>query len=271
MNKSFLNEKIKVDKINRTKSDRNLKSFIVIFLIGYIFFFTSNYTLPKIYKTRDTISTGDVVEFDNLTLTFNSWDYAKDDNMFEIIFDVDNLLVADKPEYEFTCRCGDQILPTEVYKEVDENILVLRTTKVPKRFTDISLLIKCNGSSSGINSSDREMRAVKSIRKRSNNEYRIYASECRIEGYKTRIKEKETAIKSKQKNIQSAKKKVDGLKAEMAYQTETEQEKSNQKIQDIEAQISTLEAEEKEILSGKEEYLAKLKIQKQVLKMLKEK
>ena len=71
MSNGFIKEKIKTDEKRRQKSDRNLKIFMCIFLIGYIFFYTSNYTFPKVYKTRELTIAGDSVEFDNLTLTLD--------------------------------------------------------------------------------------------------------------------------------------------------------------------------------------------------------
>ena len=54
MSNGFIKEKIKTDEKKRQRSDRNLRIFMCIFLIGYIFFYTSNYTFPKVYKKRQT-------------------------------------------------------------------------------------------------------------------------------------------------------------------------------------------------------------------------
>ena len=264
MSNGFINEK------KRQRSDRNLRIFMCIFLIGYIFFYTSNYTFPKVYKTRELTIAGDSVEFDNLTLTLDTWDYSPKDKMFEIVFDVDNLNVTEKTKWNFTCRSGDNILPTEVHRDIEGNILVIRTKKVPSRFTDISLMIRCNGSSSSIYSQDRVMHKVHKISNRSNKDYRIYASKCRIKGYEYKVEKKAVAANKTQQKITLAKKKINALKRDMKYQTADEQEKTTGKIQDIEAEIINLGKDKENYESEKQEYIERIKAQRELLKSLKE-
>ena len=270
MSNGFIKEKIKTDEKRRQRSDRNLRIFMCIFLIGYIFFYTSNYTFPKVYKTRELTIAGDSVEFDNLTLTLDTWDYSPKDKMFEIVFDVDNLNVTEKTKWNFTCRSGDNILPTVVHRDIEGNILVIRTKKVPSRFTDISLMIRCNGSSSSIYSQDRVMHKVNKISNRSDKDYRIYASRCRIKGYEYKVGKKDAAAKKTQQKITLAKKKINALKRDMKYQTADEQERTTGKIQDVEAEIINLGKDKENYESEKQEYIERIKAQRELLKSLKE-
>ena len=102
MNK-FLQEKLKLDKKKKERTDKMLKIAVLVIVLGYVFFFTSNFFFPKIYKNKEVTPIGNEINMEDYVITLDSWDYSKEDRSFELIFEFKNLTTKLKPEMEFTC------------------------------------------------------------------------------------------------------------------------------------------------------------------------
>ena len=79
MNDKIKSAREKIKQLQYRRSDKNLKIFLVIFIIGFAFFFSSRLIFPKVYRGIDVAIPGDVIDMESYIFTLESWDYAEDD------------------------------------------------------------------------------------------------------------------------------------------------------------------------------------------------
>lgn len=231
--------KIKIKKFTdkRKGSNASLKAFCLIFLVGYIFFFSSNMFFPKVYKNIDTVNIGKIIDMDEYILTLDTWDYSKEDREFEIIFSVQNLSLNDKPDYSFTLRADEKVYITKIKKNISDNLLVLSVKNIPRNFTEGILTINVEDKSTYIGMNDKIMNKVKSIENRKDDEYIYYSKKCKIKGLKEYIKREEIKVKGYDKKINYAVSKLENLNEAKDNQTEKEREITEQNISRLASEI----------------------------------
>ncbi|XVG95669.1 hypothetical protein ACGCUP_00060 [Eubacteriales bacterium KG125] len=225
------------------KSDYMLKIFIVIFILGYGFFFTSNYFFPKIYRNIDVINVGKIIDLEEYIFTLNAWDYSRDDNEFEIIFNVQNLTLEENPKFHFTVKAGDKVFMNKIHKNYDNKLLVVRVYDIPKRWTEVKISITAGDKTLQTGMNDKIVNKVKKIKNRNEKEYKVYASKSTITGLKNNIKVKEKELKSLEKKTRKAYKKLEELDGGKTSLTKKEQEVLANNKSKIAAEVGKMKAE----------------------------
>lgn len=264
--------KFTIKELNKKKgrSDYMLKIFIVIFLVGYGFFFTSNYFFPKIYRNIDVINVGKIIDLEEYIFTLNSWDYSKDDNEFEIIFNVQNLTLDEKPKYNFTIKAGDKVFRNKIHKNYDNKLLVVRVYDIPKRWTEVNVSITAGDKTVQTGMNDKIVNKVKKIENRNEKEYKIYANKSTIRGLKNNIKEKESDLKLLEKKTRKGHKKLEELEVEKKSMTKKEQEVLDNNKSKIAGELGKLKAEMDSTIVEIEENKDRIKKLNEELKILEE-
>ena len=264
MNSKFLQAKLASERRRKIRSDRGLKIFLVVFVLGYSLFFFSRYFFPKIYKNVAIARYGDVLELGDYTLTLDSWDYAEDDRCFEILFGLQNLSLDREPDISFTCRSGEDICRDTIYRLTDD-LLVLRVRDVPRRWAQVSLTVRADDERQKIWMDDRQVHVVDALTDKSDHAYAVYAAQNRIRGYETTLSELAQEKAGIKADIEYTYAKLEQLTAKQASQTTWEQEETADDIRTVASKQTQLQNDLEDLLL--QENLLKEKIEGQKLKL----
>lgn len=258
-------KRIKMQK----NSDRLLKVFIAVFILGNIFFFTSLITFPKVYRNIEPTPVGTALELGEQTVTFDSWGYSRSDRMFEILVEVENLSLEGEPNISFSCKCGKDVLHVDTERIIDNSLYVLHVKKVPRRFATASLTIS-TVDEEGSQYSDKFFITDKTTSKvsaaSSDKEYTVYAAESKIKGYKKQIRVLKKRQEELNGKISNSVTMIDDLEAKKKLQTEAEQQETEANISRIASEAEKLQAEIEDTTLQIQELEAKIKIQKKIVR-----
>lgn len=260
----YLQAKLDHEKKQKARSDRGLLIFICIFFLGYAFFFSSKYFLPKVYRHLEIAEIGCVLDLDDYLLTLDAWDYAKSDKAFEVIFDVTDMSLDRNAKYAAVCREGEEIFTAEIYR-CSGNMLIVRVYDVPSRWADVSLTIGVGDKSEKICMDDKSVTNVGSLTDRTDDEYAVYACQSKINGYKSTIAKLEKEQQEKNDDILLAYKKLEALEAKKKNQTKDEKQSTNASIEKLAQAQAELQNELDDLTLQIKELKQKVKMQKAVL------
>lgn len=241
MDKGFLQATVEQREKWKKQSDRGLKVFLLVFIAGYLFFFSSRYFFPKIYKGVEAAPIGTVTEMGDYTFTLDAWDYAPKDRAFEILLDVLNVSLDREPKYIITCRAGDEIYKSEVYRQMDD-MLVVRVYDISPRWTEVSLTISVGNANYKIGMNDKSVANIGHLSELTDTAYKIHACQSRIAGYEKTLAELEATQAKKEADIEYSYTKLADLTAKKAAQTQaerTETEKSIQKLSTTQVKLQS--------------------------------
>ena len=243
-----MNDKIKsaIEKIKQLqyrRSDKSLKIFLVIFVIGFTFFFSSRLIFPKVYRGIDVSVPGDVIDMESYIFTLESWDYAEKDRAFEIILSVQNLTLNKHPKYDFTLKADNDVIETKIYRIIKDERIVLRAYNVPRRWTEVILSISAGRYNSHIGMNDKDVNKTDKLENLSNKDYEIKARKALMAGLKVKIQNEEREIKKLDAKINYAYDKLVKLDKEMENQTEAEKEKTRASKSQIANEMERLKGE----------------------------
>lgn len=243
MNDKIKSVREKIKQLQYRRSDKNLKIFLVIFVIGFAFFFSSRLIFPKVYRGIDVAIPGDVIDMESYIFTLESWDYAEDDRAFEIILSVQNLTLNKHPKYDFTLKVDNDVIETRIYRIIKDERIVLRAYNVPRRWTEVILSISAGRSNSHIGMNDKEVNKTDKLENLSNKDYEIKARKALMAGLKVKIQNEEREIKKIDAKINYAYDKLVKLDKEMENQTEAEKEKTKASKSQIANEMERLKGE----------------------------
>lgn len=258
----------KIKKLFRRKGDKSLKIFIAFFVIGYIFFFTSNYIFPHIYRNIEVARIGDIKNLEEYVLTLNSWDYIKEEDAFEIIFEVDNHTLVDDVKYKFTLRDKEEIYNTKIHKIIDKELIIVRAYDISSRWKEVTLDIEIGKRIGNINMNDKRVTKVNNLKDRSDKEYKAYAIKSKIKGMEINIDDLTKESKEIEKKMLYAYNKLDDLEKKKEMQTENEKKTTDLGKSKLASELEHLKADIDEIMLQIEEYKQKIEIQKEKLSKL---
>lgn len=262
------NERIK------KKNGKFLKMFLLIFIVGYAFFFTSNFILPVATPKITATPIGKAQEVNHRSVTVVSWDYSKEDDEMEIILEISNNSLDGINRYRFSAveKTKGRIDCQMVLQRND--FVVLHLTDVPGRFSEISLRMLIPA---GNDTEESEMRFythkdavtyVNDIKTRDEESYRLLAIDKKIENSKQLIEQYENDIKTERKKITEADKRIAEIDKNIKYlagddlenaqsdrstlvsdvsRAEGNIENLSKQIEDEKAKITLQEAKRKEI------------------------
>lgn len=211
------NERIK------KKNGKFLKMFLLIFIVGYTFFFTSNFLLPVATPKITATPIGKAQEVNHRSVTVVSWDYSKEDDEMEIILEISNNSLDGINRYRFSAveKTKGRIDCQMVLQRND--FVVLHLTDVPGRFSEISLRMLIPA---GNDTEESEMRFythkdavtyVNDIKTRDEESYRLLAIDKKIENSKQLIEQYENDIKTERKKITEADKRIAEIDKNIKY------------------------------------------------------
>lgn len=231
--------KIKIKKFinNRKVGNVSLKAFCFVFILGYIFFFSSNLFFPKIYKNIDTVNIGKIIDMDEYILTLDTWDYSQKDREFEIIFSVQNLSLKENPNYIFSFRADEKVYITKIKKNINDELLVVSIKNIPRNFTEGILTITVGDKSTYIGMNDKIMNKVDTIKSRKDGNYIYYSKKCKVKGLEEYIKREEVKVRKYDKNINYAMGKLENLNKVKDSQTEKEKEITENNISRLASEV----------------------------------
>lgn len=235
-------KKLKIKKKIKS-SDRVLRIFALIFVVGYAFFFSSNLFFPKIYKGLDTAYIGQVMDLREAVFTLDSWDYSETDDMFEILLDIKNLSLDEKPKYNFQIFTKNKNIKGEVIKIIDDKLIVVRFSGIPNRWTEAKLTIEAGDNLYRLGMNDKKVHLVSDIKERSDKEYLEYSKLSKIDGLKEFISAEEKEVRKLDKKLNYAYTKIEELEKGKENQTEKEIEITNNNISKISADAENIKGQ----------------------------
>ncbi len=260
----FMQAQLSHKKRMRAKSDRGLKIFLLVCVLVYTFFFTSKYFFPKVYSKAEITQIGSVIDMGDYKFTLDAWDYAEKDHAFELLLEMEDLSLDRDAEYGFVFRAGDEIYKNELYRTVD-NMLVVRAYRIPSRWTNISLTVSAGGEKSVINMDDRTTPHVGQLADRTDSEYKIHALESKISGYEATLAALEKDAAAKTGDIEYSHEKLEELVASKKTQTSVEQEETDQSIEKISAAEAKLQNELEDMMLEEQALKEKIDMQNKLL------
>lgn len=268
MEKNRFSEKLKKAAKNKERNDGMLRLIILVFIVVEAFFFTSNFTLPKVYNIKEPSKVGDTVSLEDYTFSFVSWDFAKNKlkGSFEIILELDNVSLEKDPDVEFIVKCGNKVSTANVERIIDNNLYVLKSD-APRHFTTAELKISVHtddySGSEKFYIDDKHTGNITSAH--TDNEYRIYAAQCKIKGYKKQIDSLEKKNVELKEKIEYSVQKIDEFEKQKKIQTEEEIATTNEKISKISSDANSLQMELDENMKCIRELKEKIKMQNKAL------
>lgn len=277
-----MNEGIKEKGYNKkrnrieTSGNRLLHGFLICFLLGYGFFFSSKLWMKAPYEGVPITPIGKTVTEEDRSVTINSWKYSKEQKKMEIMVEVENLSLDGIDSYSWTVKTANSNLDTKVLVE-SKDLIVIEVRDVPRNWAEAALVMELKKSDRSKGSefkllklytNENKVVSVNSIKKKSVAGYRKDQVAAKITGYKEQLRDLRTAKKHLERSIQTADKKTKELTDDMKYQTGSEQMKTGEQISSIAAEkdslMDKLDAKKQEIHEMKE----KIRIQEELLKEL---
>ncbi|MFR8072298.1 MAG: hypothetical protein ACLU7V_06455 [Anaerovoracaceae bacterium] len=227
----------------RKKGNRFLYGFLIIFISGYLIFFTSPFWMPDDYLGVDVTEPGEVISGNDREVTMIAWTYSKDHKEMEVVLEIVNASLDGIERYDWTAFDAQKgRIRTETVAETDD-FAVIHLLRVPDGFTEISLRMEAPDSDSDgafsmlrFYTSKKAVENVSSIKDRSLHEYRIYAADCKIRTYRGQIRDLEENSKKQQDLIAEAEEKIKNLKQDQKYQAEDEKAETDSLISQLKTQ-----------------------------------
>lgn len=223
-----------------------LKGFLIIFVVSYVFFLTSNFTMrhaPSNYYTK--LFTSKTMENDDKTFTLLSWTYAADSDSMEVMFKLDDFSYK---EETYSVKVMDRlggICDSEIIIH-NRDLLVIQAKNLPDDISDVScqiIVTSENNTESSVKfyTNANKVERVPEIYVHQEYEYYIIMLSMQIEMLQAEIKE----VQGEEEKIKGDIKRANQLILEMtdkqAYKTEDEKNRILNEIEDTKKDISDME------------------------------
>lgn len=263
--------KERVNKLRkrRYKSyNKRMKYFMVVFIVGYAIFFTSQLWLPPTYVGVPVTKVGGSISANNRQVKVDSIDYSKKDRVIEVILEIDNLSIDGVNSYNFKAKDRRGNLKTEVVSESNK-FVVLHIKKVSRRWTEIGIVISLKAEDEKKNTDFDPMRVyisnkiaknVDTIDIKSDEGYVRLAKKRQIEGVEEQITELKHIISKNNKDIKSIKGKISELKKEKEVQTVKEKQVTDTNINELELKKNELSLKNKDAKNDIADLQEKIKV-----------
>jgi len=240
------------------------RAVILVFIVGYIFFFTSKFWINdgggrvKPTKLFSAISVGDK------DITVFRWNYSKKQKLMEIEIEIDNKSPQIKTDaYRFSAyEVQNGLLKTKNIYETDK-YLVVHVLNVPENWSEMSVRMFENDKSDALTklyANKDSVGVVESIDTLSEREYESRHIDDIEEYYKKVIEDTNTDIQTAKDEITAEEIAIADITAEMEFMTEKEKETANTRINSIrqakESNIKKIEDYKAKI----EEYQTKIQL-----------
>lgn len=264
-----MNRGVKANLINernakiKLKTDRFLKVFIIVFLVGYGIFFTSNIWMPASATNIETTKPGTVIYDNENKVMLLKWSYSKEDNKIEAVIKRENFSIEETKLKWVAFEKHKGKLKTETIAE-SENFAVIHINNLPYRWSDISLRLEDTDGNGAIKLyvTKNEVEKVKHIADLNIYEYEELAVHYLIDIYKKEINKNDQKIENLKEKVVEAEGKISEFKYNQKFETDLEKEDSNQAISDVESEITNMKNKIDELDASNEELNKKINLQK---------
>lgn len=259
----FLDKQKKI----KTQSGKFLSTFLIIFLAGYLFFFTSSLFMPAPKAEVSATSIGTTISGADRNFTLLSWDYCKKQRAMQIVLELSDNSIDGIKELEYLAvEKTKGNLDCEVYIN-EKDFAVIFIKNIPRKWSEISLHIDIP------KTDEREAVTLKmyttkdtvanvdKITKKDKNEFYKTAIETQIANFKKEIDDKEKEIKNKENKLVEADEKIKDKEEKQAFETSEEKEKSNRIIQQIVGEKEKINTEIADLKAEISELEAKIEMQ----------
>ncbi len=245
-NKGFL-ERLR-DRIRKKLGDRRnltLWIFLLAAVSGYVFFFTSGFTLGHSGGHKSTALDTPVTFERTRTVTVSRWDYSPSQKRMEVelLFENGSFDGIDAYLFEAAMRPGDKIIPITAVVE-ESAFVVLHLADVPDSFSENSLRLKVNDERFTqvvrLYCNAADVRQVETITEKTKKEYMIDRLHKSISLLEFEISGHETAVTDAEAKIENIRRTVEELEQNKKYMTASEIEKLNSTIESHHREIDRI-------------------------------
>lgn len=247
------------DSLKRTFSAKDiaLKIFMIVFVAGMIFFFSSSIWFPAPQNYVNASPLNKIFEMESRDISIGRWDYSPEQQMMEVEINVNNKSADGINKYEFTAR-ERNAGRLKVEKVIEEpNFIILRISEFPKRWSSISVAMNVENSNTLLRlyTNARDVTAVDRLEKLSLTEYQALHIDGVIKSYENEIKTFEKDITECLEQIENIEDNINNVESNMEYQTEAEKKNSEDIIMKNSATIGTL----RETITSDQDKIAEFK------------
>ncbi|WP_411328662.1 hypothetical protein [Anaerofustis stercorihominis] len=263
----------KNQKLKRS-GNRLLTGFLLVFFLGYFFFFTSKIWMPAPYEGVEVTPFGTAIEGNDRTVTIDNWTYSKEDKKMEVIISIDNMAIDGIESYKWNIKSASANFPVKIVMETNK-LVVLQINNVPNRWTELALTMNIKDKDIKkverfdeikIYTNDKLVKKVAHIKKKSPKEYEKEATQSRIESYQEQLRDKQSEQRKAKIERENTIEKMKELKEEMDFQTELEQQETQDKINTFMNEKDSLDTQINENEKIIQDLKEKITIQNNLLK-----
>lgn len=254
------------------KKERYLISFLFVFVLGYLIFFTSKLWMPPDKASVPPTVIGKAVEANERRVTLISWTWDEEKREMEVILEITNTALDGVDTYRWSAMelNKGKIKVKPIIEQ--ESFVVLELSDIPKKFEEISLRMSIKSEDEIKVKEFENIRfyAVKESIKREKIKnldergYKRKACLSKIDAYKERIDELKAKIREQEKIVADAKETIKNLEEKKLHQTETEIEETNKAISDVVNKMQTADSKIDEFTNEIEDFNEKIKMQQEV-------
>lgn len=236
-----------------------LYCIIAFIVLGYVFFFTSPYTMPNIKNYHYTELNTDI-ELDNYTLQVGRWEWAEKSNTMEIELNVKKQNYSIFSDLKFTVICRPASNDCKIKKVYsDDEFMILQVKNLPTNFTELAVEItSTQEQDQNYDTDSSNATLINSIRIYTNcdkvkkvDEVKTLAKDDYIKNrLKRLLKQYNADINSTNALIDKCNKKIEKLNAQIKelqdkkiYQTQEELEDTDSQISAIQNSISDINSD----------------------------
>lgn len=265
----------KNQKLKRS-GNRLLTGFLLVFFLGYFFFFTSKIWMPAPYEGVEVTPFGTAIEGNDRTVTIDNWTYSKEDKKMEVIISIENMSIDGIESYKWNIKSASANFPVKIVMETNK-LVVLQINNVPNRWTELALTMNIKDKDIKkverfdeikIYTNDKLVKKVAHIKKKSPKEYEKEATQSRIESYQEQLRDKQSEQRKAKIERENTIEKMKELKEEMDFQTELEQQETQDKINTFMNEKDSLDTQINENEKIIQDLKEKITIQNNLLKKM---
>ena len=272
--------RIKASQLRQMKlmkrSNTFLYSFMIIFVFGYLFFFTSSLWMPATYTGVDITPIGKTVNAGERAITVDSWNYCPEQKKMEIMIEIENNSIDGIDRYEWQIKTRRGALKIKPILQ-ESDFVVLFAEGVPSDWNECSLTMNAprrflnyakDFEPVQIYVNDSIVTQVDRISQKSQQEYRLQAYRSRTEAYKNQIRLLRQKTASAERKMKKADQKIREIQEKMQYQTDQEKLESSNLIDELLAKKES-ESESKEAYESQiKELQEKIRLQGEQIRSL---
>lgn len=228
----------------RQRKNHFLKAFILVFIGGYIFFFTSNMWFPSGNKFINATKKNIPQSWEEREVTLLSWNYSKEQQLMEVQLDLKNKSFDGITEYRFSALDRKKgKFKIEPIIQAD-NFIVLQIKGVNKGWTEISLRINMpnevkDASTLKLYTNKNQINKVSLIKTKTEKQYMVDRITGNIASYEKQITTWNKDNESLQKQIDNYNEDINKLEESKRYQTEQEMKDTEVLINQAKTNIDT--------------------------------